>query len=347
MAPLPENGGGGKDLPGEESPPAEVGRYVDDLRVQELAGRVLGNVERVMVGKRAAIEAILVAMFAGGHVLVEDVPGVGKTTLVRATAVSVGCEFRRIQFTPDLLPSDVIGISLFHQPSGEFRFQPGPIMGQVVLADEINRTSPKTQSSLLEAMEERQVTVDGRSYPLPEPFLLLATQNPVEYEGTFPLPEAQLDRFLLRIRLGYPGPAEEREVLSRLEREHPLQALKAVAGPAEVLAAQAEVKKIFFHHDLRAYLVRIVERTRNHADVFLGASPRGSIALFRSARALAAIRGRQFVLPDDVKAMAGPVLSHRLLMRAEAELRGVTAENVIEGLLREIPVPPGGSYAPH
>lgn len=344
---MPEIGGGGKDLPGEEFPPAEVGRFVDGLRVQELAGRVLGNVERVMVGKRAAIETILVAMFSAGHVLVEDVPGVGKTTLVRAMAVSVGCEFRRIQFTPDLLPSDVVGISLFHQPSGEFRFQPGPIMGQVVLADEINRTSPKTQSSLLEAMEERQVTVDGRSYPLPQPFLLLATQNPVEYEGTFPLPEAQLDRFLLRIRLGYPGPAEEREVLSRLEHEHPLQALTAVAGPAEVLAAQGEVKKVFVHNDLRAYLVRIVERTRNHPDVFLGASPRGSIALFRSARALAAIRGRQFVLPDDVKAMAVPVLSHRLLMRAEAELRGMKAENVIEGLLREIPVPSGGEHAPH
>jgi MoxR-like ATPase len=320
---------------------------VDGPRVQELAGRILGNVERVMVGKRAAVEAILVAMFGGGHVLVEDVPGVGKTTLVRAIAVSVGCEFRRIQFTPDLLPSDVIGISLFHQPSGEFRFQPGPIMSQIVLADEINRTSPKTQSSLLEAMEERQVTVDGRSYPLPQPFLLLATQNPVEYEGTFPLPEAQLDRFSSRIRLGYPDPAEEREILSRLEQEHPLHALKAVADPAEVLSAQTEVKKVFFHPDLRAYLVRIVERTRNHPDVFLGASPRGSIALFRSARALAAIRGRPFVLPDDVKAMAVPVLSHRMLLRAEAELRGVKEDSVIEGLLREIPVPPGGGYAPH
>ncbi len=319
---------------------------MNSLRVHELAGRVLGNVERVMVGKRAAIEAILVAMFGGGHVLVEDVPGVGKTTLVRAMAISVGCEFRRIQFTPDLLPSDVVGISLFHQPSGEFRFQPGPIMGQIVLADEINRTSPKTQSSLLEAMEEGQVTVDGHSYPLPRPFLLLATQNPVEYEGIFPLPEAQLDRFLLRIRLGYPRPGEEGEVLSRLEQDHPLHALEAVAGPADVLWAQAEVKKVFFHHDLRAYLVRIVERTRNHADVFLGASPRGSIALFRCARALAAIRGRHFVLPDDVKSLAGPVLAHRLLMRAEAELRGVTAEGVVEGLLREIPVPPGGDHGP-
>ena len=338
-------GGGGKPFPGREFPPAE-GRFVDSCWVQELAGRVLANVERVIVGKRAAIETVLVAMFGGGHVLVEDVPGVGKTTLVRAIAISVGCEFRRIQFTPDLLPSDIVGISLFHQPSGEFRFQPGPIMSQVVLADEINRTSPKTQSSLLEAMEEGQVTVDGQSYALPEPFLLLATQNPVEYEGTFPLPEAQLDRFLLRIRLGYPSPAEEREVLARLERDHPLHTLKAVAGPADVLSARAEVKKVFFHHGLRAYLIRIIERTRNHADIFLGVSPRGSIALFRSARALAAIRGRPFVLPDDVKSMAGPVLSHRLLMRAEAELRGVTAEAVIEGLLREIPVPPAGDHAP-
>lgn len=314
--------------------------------LQALAERLLANVERVMVGKRQAVEAILVALFAGGHVLIEDVPGVGKTTLVRSLAASLGCEFRRIQFTPDLLPSDIVGVNFFHQPGGEFRFQPGPIMSQIVLADEINRTSPKTQSSLLEAMEEGQVTVDGRTYPLPRPFLVLATQNPIEYEGTFPLPEAQLDRFLLRLELGYPGPVEEREILTRLEREHPMRTLPQVAGADEVVAAQQAVQDIYVHPGVRAYIVRLVERTRTHPDLYLGASPRGSIGLFRAARALAALRGRGFTLPDDVKTLAPLVLPHRLLLRAEAELRGLTPAQVIADLLKEVPVPAGDGYEP-
>ncbi len=307
--------------------------------VKACADRVMDNIERVLVGKGAAIERVVVALLADGHVLVEDVPGVGKTTLVRALARSIGCEFRRIQFTPDLLPSDITGVSVFNPRTGGFEFRPGPLFGQIILADEINRTSPKTQSSLLESMEERQITVDGVTRPLPRPFLVLATQNPIEYEGTFPLAEAQVDRFLMRISLGYPDPRQERDVLTRLEREHPLGLIEAVVDAATVVAAQERTKEVFVHDDIKDYIVRLVERTRRHPDVQLGASPRGSLSLFRASRALAAVRGRNYVVPDDVKELARPVLAHRLLIRPEAHLQGIGPDQVLDDILRQTGVP--------
>lgn len=311
----------------------------------EVLTRVVSNVEQVMVGKGRELGYVLVALLCKGHVLIEDVPGVGKTTLVRALARSLGCEFRRIQFTPDLLPSDVTGVAVWDQAAGEFHFRPGPIMAQVVLADEINRTSPKTQSALLESMEEGQVTVDGVTYQLPQPFLVLATQNPIEYEGTFPLPEAQLDRFMLRIRLGYPTHEGERQILHRA-KQPPLGTLEQVASAAEVLAMQAAVREVYVDPTVEDYLLRVVQRTRDHSSVYLGASPRGSIALYRAIQALAFLRGREYVTPDDVKEMAPLTLAHRLIVRPEAQLRGAGAEDVVAELLGAVPVPLGvKSYA--
>lgn len=310
------------------------------LQAEETLARVTANIEKVMVGKRRTIQYVLVALLCQGHVLIEDVPGVGKTTLVRALARSLGCGFSRIQFTPDLLPSDVTGVSVYNQRTGAFEFRPGPIMSQVVLADEINRTSPKTQSALLECMEEGQVTVDGVTYPLPRPFIVLATQNPIEYEGTFPLPEAQLDRFLLRLRLGYPTFEEERSIIQRANQP-PLPQLGQVGSADEILALQEAVRQIHVDGSILDYVVTLVQATRSHPDIYLGASPRSSIALYRTSQALALIRGRSFVIPDDVKEMAPLVLAHRLILQPEVGLRGAGAEAMVEELLGQVPVPAG------
>lgn len=304
----------------------------------ETVERIRRNMQQVMVGKGRELEQVLVALLSGGHVLIEDVPGVGKTTLVRSLAKSLGCTFSRIQFTPDLLPSDVTGISIYNQRSGEFEFRAGPIFSQIVLADEINRTSPKTQSALLESMEEGQATVDGVTHQLPQPFLVLATQNPIEYEGTFPLPEAQLDRFLLRLRLGYPTVQEEAEIVERAKVQ-PLQRLEPVATPAEIVSLQEQVRHLHVHPDVRDYVVRIVQATRTHRDVYLGASPRASIALYRCSQALALLRGRDYVQPEDVKELAPAVLAHRLVLRPEVRLSAGRTETVLEEILATVPVP--------
>lgn len=310
------------------------------LQAQEVLGRITTNMEKVMVGKRREIQYILVALLCQGHVLIEDVPGVGKTTMVRALARSLGCEFRRIQFTPDLLPSDVIGVSVYNQKNGEFEFKPGPIMAQVILADEINRTSPKTQSALLECMEERQITVDGISRRMPAPFLVLATQNPIEYEGTFPLPEAQLDRFILRLRLGYPNLDEERLIVDRA-KQPPLEDLTQVLSGEDVLALTNAVKEIYVEGSVQDYMIRLVHATRDHREIYLGASPRGSISLYRTSQALALIRGRDYVSPDEVKEMAPLVLSHRLIVKPEAQLRGASAEQLIAEIMAQVRLPAG------
>ncbi len=300
---------------------------------------VLGNVERVIVGKREEVELALVALLCQGHLLIEDVPGVGKTVLAKSLARSIGCSFKRIQFTPDLLPSDVTGVSIYNQKSGEFEFRPGPVIAQIVLADEINRATPKTQASLLEAMEERQITVDGSTYRMPQPFMVLATQNPIEYEGTFPLPEAQLDRFMLRIRLGYPLPEEEVTVLDRQQYGHPVEDLAQVASAEELVAAQSEVKHIHVAPELRRYIVDLAVASRQHQDVYLGASPRGSLALFRGVQARALLRGREYGIPDDVKALAEPALAHRIIINPSARMKGTSASAIIGEILRSVPVP--------
>jgi len=313
--------------------------------VQQVAGAVRENVERVIVGKAEAVELLLAALLCEGHVLLEDVPGIGKTTLAKALARSLGCSFQRIQFTPDLLPSDITGVSVFNQKSGEFEYRPGPLIAQIVLADEINRAGPRTQAALLEAMEERQVTVDGVTRPLPRPFLVLATQNPVELEGTFPLPEAQVDRFLMRLAIGYPEEGEERAILRRFRAANPLADLQPVAGATAILAAQAAVREVFVHPAIEEYIVRVARATRSHAGVQLGASPRGSLALYRTAQARAAIEGRAFVLPDDVKAVAGPVLIHRILTTSQARVRGRAAGDVLAEVLALVPVPVEETWA--
>jgi MoxR-like ATPase len=313
--------------------------------VQQVARAVRENVERVIVGKAEAVELLLAALLCEGHVLLEDVPGIGKTTLAKALARSLGCSFQRIQFTPDLLPSDITGVSVFNQKSGEFEYRPGPLIAQIVLADEINRAGPRTQAALLEAMEERQVTVDGVTRPLPRPFLVLATQNPVELEGTFPLPEAQVDRFLMRLAIGYPEEGEERAILRRFRAANPLADLQPVAGAAAILAAQAAVREVFVHPAIEEYIVRVARATRSHAGVQLGASPRGSLALYRTAQARAAIEGRAFVLPDDVKAVAGPVLIHRILTTSQARVRGRAAGDVLAEVLALVPVPVEETWA--
>ncbi|MHB1161705.1 MAG: AAA family ATPase [Chloroflexota bacterium] len=309
--------------------------------VKSVLHDLLENVEKVMVGKRAEVESALIALVCEGHVLIEDVPGVGKTVLAKALARSIGCSFKRLQFTPDLLPSDVTGVSIFNQKTGEFEFRAGPIIAQIVLADEINRATPKTQAALLEAMEERQVTVDGATFRMPRPFLVMATQNPIEYEGTFPLPEAQLDRFLMRIRLGYPDRDREVEILDRQQYSHPLDQLGQVVTAEDLLAAQAQVKEVAVSPPLRGYIVDIVSATRDHPDVYLGASPRGSLSLFRTAQARALMAGRDYVLPDDVKALAEPVLAHRLIINPASRIKNVDASLVIREMLDSLPVPGG------
>jgi MoxR-like ATPase len=296
-------------------------------------------VSKVIVGKRQVVEEALAALIAQGHVLVEDVPGVGKTMLAKSLATSMGCSFKRIQFTPDLLPSDVTGISVYNQKTSDFQFRPGPVMSQVVLADEINRATPKTQSALLEAMEERQVTVDGVTHHLQHPFLVVATQNPIEYEGTFPLPEAQLDRFLMRISLGYPDFMEEMSIIERQEVVHPIESLQPVATPGEIVRLQEAAKSVYVDRLIRQYIVTLTEATRNHRDVTLGASPRASLGMFRAARALALVRDRDYVIPDDVKLLAPNIIAHRLVLSPAARMRGVKDVDVVTSLLSNTPVP--------
>jgi MoxR-like ATPase len=318
--------------------------------LEQTGERVLANVERVIVGKHHEVRLALVALLCRGHLLIEDVPGTGKTVLAKAIARSLGCSFRRIQFTPDLLPSDVTGLSIYNQKNQEFEFRPGPIMAQVVLADEINRATPKTQSSLLECMEERQATIDGTTYAMPDPFLVIATQNPIEYEGTFALPEAQLDRFMLRIRLGYPQPIEEVVILDEQKRSHPLEELEVVCSVDELRGMQNAIRDVYVDSTLSEYIVRLVNGTRNHPDVYLGASPRGSIALYRAGQALAGLHGRDYVIPDDIKALAEPALAHRLIIKTSASIHDVQAANIIRELLDATPIegirPTGGPDGP-
>jgi len=315
-------------------------------KIQETGDRVLANVERVIVGKHHEVRLALVALLCRGHLLIEDVPGTGKTVLAKAIARSLGCSFRRIQFTPDLLPSDVSGLSIYNQKTQEFEFRPGPIFSQVVLADEINRATPKTQSALLECMEERQATIDGTTYPMPDPFLVIATQNPIEYEGTFALPEAQLDRFMLRLRLGYPQPIEEIVILDEQKRAHPLELLEEVLTVEDLRDMQSAVREIYVDSTVSDYIVRLVNGTRNHPDVYLGASPRGSIALYRAGQALAGLLGRDYVIPDDVKALAEPALAHRLIIKTSSSIHDVQAGHVVRELLESTAIdgirPTGG-----
>jgi MoxR-like ATPase len=307
--------------------------------VQGVVRRITGSVSTVIVGKESSIELCVLALLCGGHVLIEDVPGVGKTMLAKAMARATGCDFERLQFTPDLLPGDVTGVSVFSPKTSEFEFRRGPIFAQVLLADEINRATPKTQSALLEAMEEGQVTVDGETHPLPSPFIVLATQNPIELGGTYPLPEAQVDRFLVKVNLGYLPLAGEIAMLDRFQRDSPLDQVTAVTDAAEIEACRDELQSIWCHSSLKEYCVRIVQRTRDHSDVALGASPRGSLGLLHAAQARAASQGREFVTPDDIKHLARPVLGHRIILRANAELRGVTPAQVIDEVLGAEAVP--------
>jgi MoxR-like ATPase len=308
-------------------------------KLQETGDKVVANVEHVIVGKHHEVRLALVALLCRGHLLIEDVPGTGKTVLAKAIARSLGCTFRRIQFTPDLLPSDVTGLSIYNQKTQEFEFRPGPIMSQVVLADEINRATPKTQSSLLECMEERQATIDGVTHTMPDPFLVIATQNPIELEGTFPLPEAQLDRFLLRLRIGYPSEADEHELVDRFARAAPLDEVHPVMDLQRLTALIRAVRDIRVEPSIRNYVVALVRGTRDHAAVRLGASPRATLALFHAAQALAAIKGRTFVVPDDVKSLAAPVLGHRLLLTSQARLRGRSELTVLDEVVASTPVP--------
>ncbi len=312
---------------------------VEHDSVAAFGTRIVENVSRVLVGKEAEIELCAIALLSRGHILIEDVPGVGKTMLAKSLARSLGCTFERLQFTPDLLPADVTGVNIYSPGTQQFEFRQGPVFTQVLLADEINRATPKTQSALLEAMEERQVTVDGTTYPLPLPFQVLATQNPVEFAGTFPLPEAQIDRFLMKVNLGYLDTAHEVQVLDRFQRDSPMERLEPVASAEEVLASQKVVQDVYVDPQLKDYVARVTHRTRSHADVSLGASSRGSLGLFRSAQARAAIEGRDFVTPDDVKALALPILTHRLILKPNAELRGVTPARIIAQILESEPVP--------
>lgn len=306
---------------------------------QALVELMIRNVEKVIIGKRESIEKAVIALLCGGHILLEDVPGVGKTMLVRALAKTVGCSFKRIQFTPDLLPSDVTGVSIYNQKTTQFEFRPGPVMANMVLADEINRTSPKTQAALLEAMEEHNITVDGTTYPLPEPFLILATQNPLEFEGTFALPEAQMDRFLVKIQLGYPRKEQEAEMLGRLRETHPIEALNPVIAKEEMIQLQRQVRAIHADDTIKHYIVSLAEATRNHPDLYIGASPRASIALLRTAQAQAFIKGRTYVIPDDVKSMLHNVFAHRLILKSGHQLTGKNTDALLRQLMDSTPVP--------
>ncbi len=307
--------------------------------LDEIAARVRENIKRVIVGKDDVIDLMMIAVLSEGHILLEDVPGTGKTTLAKAMAISLGCTFRRIQFTPDLLPSDVTGVYFFNQKTQAFEFRPGPVLSQVVLADEINRATPRTQSAMLEGMQERQITIDGETHPLPRPFLVMATQNPIELEGTFPLPEAQLDRFLLRVALGYPTEEQENAILRRFRTDDPLESLEAVTDPAAILDRIRQVRDIHVADAVQDYLITIARRTRSYDEIDLGASPRATMALYRTAQARAAIAGRDFVLPDDVKYLAPFVLTHRIQVSPQTRLRGRRTEDVISDLVNTIPVP--------
>jgi MoxR-like ATPase len=309
------------------------------MMIAETASLLRANIQQVIVGKDESIDIALIALLCEGHLLLEDVPGTGKTTLAKTVAASVGCTFQRVQFTPDLLPSDVTGVYFFNQKAQEFEFRPGPIFAQILLADEINRATPRTQSSLLEAMQERQVTVDIATHQLPRPFLVLATQNPIELEGTFPLPEAQLDRFLMKLAIGYPDEQQENDILLRFERSDPLAQLKAVVSPAEIIAMQTQVRSVRIEASVRNYIVNICRATRRHDDIELGASPRATMALYHTCQALAAIRGREFVIPDDVKSMIPFVLTHRLIVNPQTRLRGRRPQDVIRDVVETVPVP--------
>jgi MoxR-like ATPase len=319
----------------------ESQQSVDEIRA--VAERVIDNVERVIIGKHAEVELALISLLCQGHILIEDVPGVGKTMLARSLSKSVGCSFKRIQFTPDLLPSDVTGVTIYNQKTGEFEFRSGPVMAQIVLADEINRATPKTQSALLEAMEERQVTVDGVTHVLPVPFLVMATQNPIEYEGTFPLPEAQLDRFMMRISLGYPSRGDEITILASQLQAHPIEDIGQVISADELLGMQHRVRGVYVDRPLiMQYIVDVATATREHQEVYLGASPRGSTALIRASQARAALHGRDYVIPDDVKALAPVTLAHRLIISPAARIRNVDTRQIVQEILDTVPVP-GGS----
>ncbi len=307
-------------------------------KIQESGEKVVANVERVIVGKHNEVRLALVALLCQGHLLIEDVPGTGKTVLAKAIARSLGCSFRRIQFTPDLLPTDVTGLSIYNQKDQEFEFRPGPIMSQIVLADEINRATPKTQSALLECMDERHMTIDGTTYPMPVPFLVIATQNPIEYEGTFALPEAQLDRFMLRLHLGYPSPSEEIVILDEQKRGHPLDEIDIVASVGDLTDMQEGIREIYVDATVADYIVRLVNATRSHPDVYLGASPRGSLALYRAGQAFAALSGRDYVIPDDIKLLAEPALAHRLIIKTSASIRDVDQGAIVRELLDTIPI---------
>jgi MoxR-like ATPase len=307
--------------------------------VQAIANRIVENVERVIIGKRQSVQLTVLGLLCQGHILIEDVPGVGKTVLAKSLSKSVGCKFQRIQFTPDMLPSDVTGISVFNQKTREFEFRPGPIHAQIVLVDEINRATPKTQSALLESMEERQVTVDGHTHELENPFMVLATQNPIEYEGTFPLPEAQLDRFMLRIQLGYPSKEDEITILDRQRQTHPINNLEQVVSVEELLAAQEAIKEIYIDEQIKQYIVEVVRQTREHPDVYLGSSSRGALAIYRLGQARAAMFGRDFVLPDDVKALAGVALSHRIIVGPAARIKDVAPDAIVQEILDRVTVP--------
>jgi len=311
--------------------------------IKSFGERLINNLEKVIVGKRDTLELIVVGLLCQGHILIEDVPGVGKTMMARSLACSLACSFSRIQFTPDMLPSDVTGVSIYNQQKNKFEFRAGPIIGQIILADEINRATPKTQAALLEAMEERQVTVDGVTHILPRPFMVLATQNPIEYEGTFPLPEAQLDRFLLRARLGYPDLSDEIKILDKQQFQHPIETLKAVVKAQEVLDAAETIKSIYLSPAAKRYITDLTRRTRQTADIYLGASPRGTLGLSRACQAYAALQGRDYVLPDDVKDLAVPVLAHRIIVSPEARLRELSADRIVQDVIHSMPVP-GGSF---
>ena len=314
------------------------------MELQEFVKKVIDNVEQVIVGKHETIELLMIALLCEGHVLIEDVPGVGKTMLARAMATSLGGDFRRLQCTPDLLPNDVTGVSVFNQQNGQFDFRPGPIFVNIMLVDEINRATPRTQSALLEAMQEQQVTVDGVTRALPRPFLVLATQNPIEYEGTFPLPEAQLDRFLMRLSVGYPSNLDEKQILVNLRREHPITQIRQVVDGSDLLVYQRQVWDVHVDETLQDYIVRLVAATRKHADLVLGASPRASLALYKTAQALAALRGRDHVLPDDIQYLVPATLSHRLILKPEAELRGRSGRAVLDEVLKSVPLELGGIH---